>query len=135
MRRLKIIIKIVVVVLVVSVFVYLLKKENYEIVDYELEGKTYKLLLADTPKKWAKGLMFKRSLKSADGMLFVFPEKTKPTFYNKNTYLDLDVYWINGSSVIAKHYLASIKKTKIVVYVQAPDFVDKVVEIVRKNKN
>ncbi|MEN3014332.1 MAG: DUF192 domain-containing protein [Endomicrobiia bacterium] len=117
---------------VAGLFLFLLKKEDYKIIDYEIEGKIYKLLLADTPKKWAKGLMHKRNLKNADGMLFVFPEKRKPTFYNKNTYLDLEIYWINGSSVVAKNYLASIEKTKIIVYVEAPDYVDKVAEIVKE---
>ncbi|MCS7231578.1 MAG: DUF192 domain-containing protein [Elusimicrobiota bacterium] len=122
----------VILLIFTLILIYTFKREHYQIVDYQIEGKNYRLLLADTPKKWSKGLMYKRKLTNADGMLFVFPDKRKPTFYNKNTYLDLDVYWIDGSSIIAKHYLASIEKTKIIVYIEAPTFVDKVAEIVKK---
>lgn len=105
---------------------------RYETVNYFLEGKEYKLLVADTPKKWSRGLMYRRKLDNADGMIFIFPTKSNRLFYNKNTYLDLDVYWIDGSSVVSKNYLASIDKTKVIVHLYSPREVDKVVELVRK---
>ncbi|MCX7956515.1 MAG: DUF192 domain-containing protein [Endomicrobia bacterium] len=115
--------------LILAVYI---SKNKQDVINYRIEDKTYRLIVADSPREWTRGLMFKKNLKNADGMLFIFPHRQKPVFYNKNTYLDLDVYWIDGSSVIAKTHLASIKKTKIIVYVQPPDFVDKVAEIVRK---
>lgn len=116
---------------VVLLFLYS-QKINFEIVEYELEGKKYKLYLADTPKKREVGLMYKKKLEVVDGMLFIFEEKIKPIFFNKNTYLDLDLYWIDGSSVIAKNFLPSIKTTRKIVCISAPKEVDKVVELVRK---
>ncbi len=108
---------------------------NFEIIEYELEGKKYKLYLADTQKKKEVGLMYKRRLNTVDGMLFVFDKKTKPVFYNKNTYLDLEIYWIDGSSVVFKSFLPSFKTARKIIYISAPVEVDKVVELVVKNKH
>lgn len=127
--------KVLVVLLTIFCVIVSIKKfylNNFKIVEYELEGKKYKLYLADTPYKWQKGLMYVKNIKDVDGLLFVFPDSSQRVFYNKNTYLDLEVYWINGSSVVGKNFLPSIKKTGVVVYLISPSAVDKVVEIVKK---
>ena len=95
-------------------------------------SKKYKLYLADEPKKWQRGLMYMKKLKDVDGMIFVFPEKKHRVFYNKNTYLDLDVYWIDIDSVVGKGFLPSIKWSKKIVYLYSPCEVDKVVELVNR---
>jgi uncharacterized membrane protein (UPF0127 family) len=105
---------------------------KFTVVEYILEGKKYKLYLSDEQKKWQRGLMYIKNLKDVDGMLFVFPEKTHTVFYNKNTYLDLDVYWINGDSVVGRGFLPSIKWSKKIVYLYSPCEVDKVVELVKR---
>jgi len=73
----------------------------------------------------------KEELKGADGMIFIFPEKDFRSFWNENTYLDLDVYWIDGDKVVGKSYLPSIEKSKEIVTIDSSGSVDKVVEIVR----
>lgn len=116
------------------VIVYILFfQTKYKIVEYNLEGKTYRLYLADTPKKWSSGLMYlKKKPDGIDGMLFSFPEVGYRTFYNKNTYLDLDIYWIKNSSVVGKGFLPSVRKTGgVIVYITSPQEVDTVVEIIR----
>ncbi len=123
---------ILILLVVCCIILYNLSKPRFKIVEYTLEGKTYRLYLADTPKKWKYGLMYKKKLKDTDGMLFVFPTKEERVFYNKNTYLDLNIYWINDSSVVGKGYLPSIEKSKIVVYLPSKVKVDKVVELVVK---
>jgi len=115
---------------------FILTQHKYKIIEYSLEGKNYRLYLADTPKKWQRGLMYKKYndllAKKIDGMLFVFPKKFVPVFYNKNTYIDLDVYWINGSSVVGKSFLPSIKNSRIIVEIISPSEVDKVAEVIKK---
>jgi len=105
-----------------------------QFISYKISGKTYCLLLADTPEKQQKGLMFyqnKKELKGADGMLFIFSQKNYFSFWNKNTYLDLDLYWIDDERIVAKDFLPSIKKTKQILTITSPKPVNKVVEIVR----
>src|SRR3990167_7212503 len=70
------------------------KFKNFEIINYKIQNKTHKLLVADTPEKWEKGLMFFRKLDGVDGMIFIFPDKQPRIFWNKNTLMDLDLLWI-----------------------------------------
>jgi uncharacterized membrane protein (UPF0127 family) len=115
-------------------FLFFYFKKSQKLIYYSLEGKTYKLLPAKTPLEHQKGLMFYRSkkeLKGADGMIFIFPDKNYRTFWNKNTFLDLDVYWIDGDRIVGKDFLPSIEKTKEILTINSPKPVNKVVEIVR----
>ena len=115
-------------------FLFFYFKKSQRLISYSLEGKTYKLLIAKTPLKHQKGLMFYRSkkeLKGADGMIFIFSNKNYRTFWNKNTFLDLNVYWIDGDRIVGKDFLPSIEKTKEILIINSPKPVNKVVEIVR----
>ena len=109
-------------------------KNNNSFLKYRLENKTYKLIVVYNQSEWSKGLMYyknKKELKGADGMIFIFPEKEYRTFLNKNTYLDLDIYWLDNDSVVGKDYLPNILKTKKIFTVDSGKEVNKVVEIVR----
>ena len=100
-------------------------------VPYQLNGKSYNLLLADSPEEYTKGLMYVRRLDNADGMIFLFPDKHPRTFWNKNTLMDLDVYWLEDDKVIGKSFLPSIEKSKHIKTVSSPKSVNKVVELIR----
>jgi len=101
---------------------------------YKINNKNYCLLTANNQEQWQKGLMFyknKKELKGADGMIFIFPDKERRTFWNKNTYLDLDIYWMNDEKIVGKSYLPSILKSKEIFVVKSVGEVNKVVEIVK----
>jgi uncharacterized membrane protein (UPF0127 family) len=115
-------------------FLFFYFKKSQRLISYSLEGKTYKLLIAKTLLEHQKGLMFyrdKKELKGADGMIFIFSNKNYRTFWNKNTFLDLDVYWLDGDRIVGKDFLPSIEKTKKIFTVTSPKKVDRVVEIIR----
>ncbi|NTU73871.1 DUF192 domain-containing protein [Candidatus Roizmanbacteria bacterium] len=105
------------------------KTEN--IISFNLEGKPLKLLVAKTPVEWEHGLMFVRDKKAADGMIFEFPTKEFRTFWNKNTLVNLDIYWLSGNMVVGKSELPSIGQTHEIVTVTSPQPVDRVVEVIR----
>lgn len=119
-------------------FFFYKKTTQKKFYPFTINGKRYQLLTATNPSQWQKGLMnfkSKKELKGADGMIFIFPEKQPLTFWNKNTYLDLEVYWINDKKIIGKSFLPSILKTKKIVTVSSPALADKVIEIVIDNND
>lgn len=140
MKRITILTIFIVSVFLVGVLIYILTRQNqyedFRIINYKLsaspaggQDKTYKLLVADTPEKWTKGLMNYRKLEGVDGMIFLFQDRQLRTFWNNNTFLDLDLYWIDGDKVVAKSYLPSIEKSKEIVIVNSPQPADKVIEL------
>lgn len=117
------------IIVSIAVLFFIISKEVT--INYTINDKKYRFLIADSQDEWEKGLMSVRKLDNADGMIFIFPDKQTRTFWNKNTYLDLDVYWIEDDKIAGKDYLPSISKSKEVVVIRSKVGVDKVVEIVR----
>lgn len=105
------------------------KYKNFAVIDYKLEGKNYRLLVADNPQKWEQGLMFYRNLDGFSGMIFIFPDKAYRTFWNKNTLVDLQMIWLSDDRVVGKSALPSIDKSKEIVTVNSPAPVNKVIEL------
>ncbi len=105
--------------------------KNSKVINYKLEGKTYKLLVADTPELWEKGLMNVRKKNGFDGMIFIYPVYLQTSFWNKDTYVDLDIYWLQNDRVIGKDALLSIEKSSNIIRLKSPDKVNKVIEIIR----
>ena len=56
--------------------------------------------VADNKKERNKGLSERKSLGEKQGMLFIFENKnTYPTFWMKNTFIPLDIIWIDDGEV------------------------------------
>jgi uncharacterized protein len=53
--------------------------------------------IADTNKLRQKGLMYRFKLPKDRGMLFEFEKESTHTFWMKNTWISLDIIWINQS--------------------------------------
>ncbi|MEO6509142.1 MAG: DUF192 domain-containing protein [Patescibacteria group bacterium] len=136
MKRLFNVIAIVAFMLIAILFWQLNNKQSsnsgQKVMIYQLEGKNYRLLVADEPSEWEIGLMYQRKLEGVDGMIFIFPESAYQHFWNKNTYMDLDLYWIDNKEVKGRSELPSIEKTKKIVTVNSPDKVDTVIELPKK---
>jgi len=125
---------IIPILLIIIVAIYLLINKNYcsnnQAKIYQINSKNYCLLTANNQSEWEKGLMFYKKPVNFDGMIFIFPDRQIKSFWNKNTYLDLDLYWMDGETVVGKSYLPSISKSKKIVTVNSNEKVNRVVEII-----
>ena len=56
---------------------------------------------AKTPKQHARGLMYvKEKLPENSGMLFIYPRKTNSSFWMKNTFIDLDIVFMDDNKKV-----------------------------------
>lgn len=58
------------------------------------------LELAETPATLAQGLMYRRELPKNQGMLFKFPRVLEASFWGKDTYIPLDIAFLNNDNEI-----------------------------------
>lgn len=58
--------------------------------------------IADTPSKQEQGLMFVKELPHDHGMLFQFPQARKLSFWGANTYIPLDIAFVDSNHKIVE---------------------------------
>ena len=56
--------------------------------------------IADSPVTLANGLMFRKKLEANEGMLFKFDSPTFSPFWGKNTYIPLDIAFVDKNNRI-----------------------------------
>lgn len=56
--------------------------------------------IADTQEGQAKGLSGRETLEENNGMLFVMPKNSYPSFWMKDMQFNIDVIWINENQVV-----------------------------------
>jgi len=66
------------------------------------DGFAVRAELALTPDEQSKGLMFRTELKENRGMLFVFSEPGMKTFWMKNTFVELDIVFLDKNMTVGK---------------------------------
>lgn len=67
----------------------------------QINGSKLNVEIADTQAKRSKGLGERESLASDSGMLFIFPEPSKYSFWMKGLSFPLDFVWIKGDKVVS----------------------------------
>lgn len=61
-----------------------------------------KAKVADSPHKIEQGLMFVRDMPQDEGMIFLFPSPRTLTFWGKNTFIPLDIAFVDLNDTIVK---------------------------------
>ena len=127
------IITLILFIFALSIYLLINNKQcsNKQARKYLINSKNYCLLTASNQEQWEKGLMFYKKPVNFDGMIFIFPNKETRSFWNKNTYLDLDLYWMNEDKIVGKSFLPSILKSENLVTISSEEEINRVVEIVK----
>lgn len=95
---------------------------------------TIAIEIAESDDERARGLMDRKSMADSLGMLFIFPAPEEQSFWMKNTYISLDILYVDENfeivsiqkyaTPLSEESLPSFKKAQYVVEVNA-GYVDK----------
>lgn len=83
--------------------------------------------LARTPEEHARGLMYRETLAEDRGMLFLFSESREQVFWNKNTFIALDIIWARNKKIIGISKLQAMADG--LQTITSPEPVDSVLEV------
>ena len=86
--------------------------KNLEIINDTGKLIKYHVEIAKTSEEQAEGLMHRLELKKNEGMLFLFDNEKKASFWMKNTLIPLDIIFINKNGSINKIYKNTIPKSR-----------------------
>ena len=89
------IITLVIVIIILILFIF--KPNSSQVC---IKENCFNVELAKTQAELTKGLMYRSSLESTSGMLFIFQTEGKYSFWMKNTLVPLDILWINKNKEI-----------------------------------
>ncbi|MDP6504228.1 MAG: DUF192 domain-containing protein [Planctomycetota bacterium] len=76
------------------------KPQKLEAVEMSIGGKKVDIEIAGTVDEKAKGLMYRDSMEQNHGMLFVYPEDKKMSYYMYNCRFPLDIAFISADGTI-----------------------------------
>jgi uncharacterized protein len=83
-------------------------------VNVKISGTPLTVEVADTPQASENGLMFRTSLPEDRGMLFIFDEPRKATFWMKNTKIPLSIAFIDsGGSILEIKSMSPFDETVV----------------------
>ena len=68
--------------------------------EIEINDQILDVEIADTPSKWAKGLMGRKELPEGKGMLFIYPSARRLSFWMKNTLTPLSIAFFDDDKTI-----------------------------------
>ena len=102
-NKLNIILGIILLLIAVALFLCAQNnnlENNNNISEICFENKCFDVEIADTSEKRERGLMNREYLELNSGMLFLFEEENKYSFWMKNVLISLDIIWIDQNKKV-----------------------------------
>lgn len=98
----------------------LIKNETWEspTVTARFTSSDQELILetATNADAWAQGLMFRSNLSANQGMIFVFPDSQIRNFWMKNTYIPLDIIYLDSQLNVVDLYINTVPLQTDITY-------------------
>jgi uncharacterized membrane protein (UPF0127 family) len=82
----------------------------------------FKVWEADSPRREEQGLMFIHELDVHAGMLFMFPGNSRVTMWMKNTYIPLDLLFLNARGEIDYIAANATPQSETIIGPPTPEF-------------
>jgi uncharacterized protein len=82
----------------------------------------FKIWEADTQKREEQGMMFIREMDEHTGMLFMFPENHPVSMWMKNTYVSLDLLFLNAQGKIDYIAERATPRSETIIGPPTPEF-------------
>jgi uncharacterized membrane protein (UPF0127 family) len=73
---------------------------HYQSARLEIDGRSIRVAIADTPALQSLGLGNRSGLGADEGMLFVFPVDRPYAFWMKDMHFSIDMLWLSAQGVI-----------------------------------
>lgn len=89
-----------IITLVSAVGLFFLRSQGIKKNRVCFKKSCFSVELAVTPEQRRQGLMSRGYLDRKEGMLFIFSEEDKHPFWMKNTWIPLDIIWINKNKEV-----------------------------------
>lgn len=84
------------------------------------QSTTLRLQVADTEPRQRHGLMFRRELKPFDGMIFLFGRERIPTMWMKNTFLPLDMLFLDKNGKLVQIFYDTVPHSEALITPDEP---------------
>ena len=82
----------------------------------------FKIWAADTEQREQQGLMFIRDMDEHAGMLFMFPQNQRVSMWMKNTYISLDLLFLNAQGKIDYIAAKATPRSETIIGPPTPEY-------------
>lgn len=88
---------------------------NLPTISMKIGGETFTLEIAANEDTRQTGLMNRKSMPDDHGMIFVFPDEQIMGFWMKNTYIPLDILYVNADKqVVSIHRMQPLDLNRVI---------------------